>query len=91
MPVLIISPEIIATIITTVMADIKNQNLIPAIFIPTLPVSRKLDSRSKKLSNIPKNNGDIDNLDIWKQLLIQHKHINHDQCPTNMYKIIYIE
>ena len=73
-----ISPGIIATIIAIVMAAIMNQNPILAISTPTLPASSKPDSRSEKLPNIPKYNGNMDKLDAWGQLLIQRMHVNHD-------------
>lgn len=74
-PVPTISPEIMTTITATVIATMRNQNLIPAIFTLSLPVSRKPDNCFEKLPNIPKYNSDIDKLDA---LLIQRMHINHN-------------
>ena len=62
-PAFAISPEIIATITATVMAVMKNQNLIPASSTPTPTVPSRLDSWSEKLPDIPEYNSDMEMLD----------------------------
>lgn len=60
---LAISLEIIAIITATIIAAMRNQNLIPATFTLILKVLSRLNSRSEKIPDIPKYNSDIEILD----------------------------
>jgi hypothetical protein len=52
---------------------------------------KKLESRSKKLSNISKYDEDEFQLNAWEQSLIQRMHINNDRYSFEQFKIAYEE
>lgn len=73
-----LDPQTIATIVAAVTAS-----------LPHPPEARS--SRSEKLPDIDKYNGEVDKLDAWEQALIQRMNGNADRYPTERSKIVYAE
>lgn len=87
-----ISQDVSASIAITVIVAVRNKILIQTktfVFLSAPTLLSKSDNRFEKFSDIIEFNSNIDKLDTWQQLLIQHMHVNHNQYLSDLHKIAY--